>query len=65
MKKNELDPYPECEHCQDLLDCKHVDVLRDGLGSPMPPDNCKRAVEIMKLTYKKHKRYDRPIDRDA
>jgi len=49
-------PYPECETCKTLGDCKHPDVAEDGMGSPLPPSNCPKPMEVMKETVKKRKR---------
>lgn len=55
-------PYKECELCKDLGDCAHPDISDNFMGTPLPPDDCPRSVEIMKNTNKKHKRYDRDIN---
>jgi len=49
-------PYPECSTCKTLEDCKHPDVVDDGMGSPLPPNDCPRPMDIMKATLKKHKK---------
>ena len=48
-------PYPECEKCKELGDCKHVEVAQDLMGSPLPPDSCPRFLDVMKATVKKRK----------
>jgi hypothetical protein len=53
MKTHLRPTYPECEACKDLGDCKHPDVMVDGLGTPLPPEACIRFNEIMKETEKK------------
>ncbi len=55
MKRTNELPYPECEKCQELGDCKHPDVTMDGFSSPMPPDNCPKGMEILKKLYNKRK----------
>jgi hypothetical protein len=49
------EPYPECKTCKDLGDCKHPEIAEDMLGSPLPPDNCPKPIEIMINTLKKKK----------
>jgi hypothetical protein len=58
---NEEYPYPECATCKSLLDCKHVEVQRDGLGTPLPPQLCPRPMDILKESFKRKKRNDRTI----
>jgi hypothetical protein len=53
MKKYEM-PYPECDTCKTLEDCKNVEVALDGLGSNMPPDNCPQPIIVLKQTLHKH-----------
>lgn len=48
-------PYPECEKCRSLEDCKHPDVDRDGMGSALPPDCCPKPIDIMRATEKKRR----------
>jgi hypothetical protein len=48
-------PYPECKDCNDLGDCKHPEVTMDGFSVPLPPPNCPRPIEILKVTYNKRK----------
>jgi hypothetical protein len=48
-------PYPECESCKSLEDCKHPDVAQDGYGSPLPPEVCPHPIETMRVTLKKRK----------
>lgn len=48
-------PYPECETCNTLDDCKHGEVAMDGMGSDMPPDNCPNPITIMENTLHLHK----------
>ena len=55
-------PYKECELCKDLGDCPSPLVLQDGLGSPTTPEDCPKSNEVLKNTYKKHKRNARHID---
>jgi len=54
-------PYPECEWCKDLGDCPCPDVDSDGLGSMMCPDDCPKAIDIMKATLKKKKQLRKQI----
>lgn len=54
IMKEEL-PYEECNSCTILDDCKHVEVSSDMLGTPLPPDNCPRPIDILRETFKKHK----------
>jgi len=54
-RKTNENPYIECELCKDLGDCKHVEVAEDMMGSPQPPDNCPRGMEILKKLYNKRK----------
>jgi hypothetical protein len=49
-------PYPECEVCKDLGDCKHLDIALDGLGTPLPPEICQKPIDVMKATMKKRKK---------
>ena len=53
MKTDEL-PYPECEKCRTLADCKHVEK-GIGLESELPPDNCPQPMAIMRRTMHKRK----------
>ena len=48
-------PYPECESCKDLGDCPHPDIAQDMMGSPLPPSECLKPMEIMKNSVKKRK----------
>jgi hypothetical protein len=48
-------PFPECENCKTLLDCKHVEVTDDMMGSPLPPESCLKPMDIMKNTLKLRK----------
>lgn len=57
--KIEAVPYKECEDCRDLGDCRHLEIAEDMMGSPMPPNNCPRPMDILKETYKR-KKHDRP-----
>lgn len=41
-------PYPECNCCKDLSDCKHAELSDDGICSPLPPDVCPKPIEVMK-----------------
>jgi hypothetical protein len=54
MKQNE-NPYDECKDCESLVDCKHVEIAQDLLGTPFAPDNCPKLNKIMKETEKKHR----------
>jgi len=57
MKRSESDyPYPECESCKTIADCKHPDVTMDGLSSPMPPEVCLRPIDVMAETLKSRKK---------
>ena len=60
--KTDNAPYPECEACKDLGDCKHVDIAQDGMGTILTPDNCPKPNKVMAATEKRRKRYERPID---
>jgi hypothetical protein len=53
-KRDKTDDYPyeECKHCKTLTDCPYVEVALDGLGSPLPPANCPKPIEVMKATLK-------------
>jgi hypothetical protein len=33
-------PHKECENCKGLLDCPYVEILEDGLGTPIKPKEC-------------------------
>jgi len=50
MEKN--NPFKECETCKTLADCKHVNVAQDMMGTPMPPDNCPKPIEVIRQTLK-------------
>jgi len=58
MKSGDF-PFKECELCKTLGDCPCPDVAQDLMGSPMPPPNCPKEIEVMKQTYKKRKKYER------
>ncbi len=47
-------PYPECENCWTLADCKHAEK-GIGLESELPPDNCPKPMVIMRRTMHKRK----------
>lgn len=55
MKPEPANPYPECDTCKSLEDCKHPDVVRDGFGSALPPDICPRPIDIMRATEKERR----------
>ncbi len=48
MKNLPVFPFDECRECQSIKDCPHPEVELDGLGSPIPPDDCPRFTDIMK-----------------
>jgi hypothetical protein len=49
------EPYPQCATCKVLDDCPYPEVDNNFLGTPLPPDECPRPIEVMKRTHKKHK----------
>lgn len=55
LKKTKENPYPECESCKTLDDCKHKDLPLDEAGLLMPPDVCLKAIEVMRHTLHKRK----------
>jgi hypothetical protein len=50
------DPFPECKNCKTLGDCKHPDVAMDMMGSPLPPPECNKPIDVMKETVKQRKK---------
>jgi hypothetical protein len=56
MKSESNHPYPECDKCKTIADCKHPDVTMDGFSSPLPPDVCLKPIEIMHETLKTRKK---------
>ena len=53
MKINDA-PYPECEQCRTLADCRHAEK-GEGLETELPPDNCPKPMEVMRHTLHKRK----------
>ena len=54
-------PYRECKKCKTLTDCEHVDVIDDGLSTPLPPEDCPRFNKVMAQTEKRRRKYARDI----
>lgn len=48
-------PYKECNLCRTLDDCKHRDKPDNELGIELPPDECIKAMSVMRRTMRKRK----------
>ncbi len=55
--KKKEPPYKECLTCKTLTDCPCPDVEDLGdCSNPLPPSVCLRPLDVMKETWKKHKK---------
>lgn len=34
-----------CDKCKALIDCPFVEILQNGLGTPVAPDDCPKIIK--------------------
>jgi len=50
-------PYKQCEVCRTIADCPHPSIADDMMGTPIPPPECPKPMDVIKATANLRKKW--------